>query len=155
MPPSVNDEVENHCPYGCSREELDELGMCQHVVGFCTLDRTKPEKPARDEDRQIVEPLEAATRRRRDPETGEVVEVETGFLRVNGAAREYLQEGDKLVNPSADYVDSQTGQKIEHWKWFSWRVYHKNPEKRVPKLVPQPKKVVKARPKRQPESVAS
>ena len=142
--PDVKEEVENFCPFGCSDDELDELGMCVHMVGFCTVD------PLRPNERKVLEPIEAATRRRKNPDTGEIEEVETGFLRVNGKLKEYVQEdkGDKLVNPLTPQKDYQSGQTHDHWKWFSWRVYHKNPNSRTPELVPVPAKVIKARPKR-------
>jgi len=147
--PDVKEEVENFCPFGCSDDELDELGMCVHMVGFCTVD------PLRPNERKVLEPIEAATRRRKNPDTGEIEEVETGFLRVNGKLREYVQEdkGDKLVNPLTPQKDYQSGQTHDHWKWFSWRVYNKNPSKRVPELVPAPVKPIKARPKRKQEEV--
>lgn len=143
--PDVREEIENHCPFNCSDDELDELGMCQHVVGFCTVDPNKPSE------RKVLDPLEAATRRRKNPDTGEIEEIETGFLRVNGKLREYVQAGDKLVNPLTPQKDYQSGQTHDHWKWFSWRVYHKNPSSRVPELVPVVKKSLKARPKRKEE----
>lgn len=152
--PDVREEIENYCPFGCSDEELDELGMCVHVVGFCTVDPSKPKEPTRDEDRQAIEPLEAATRKRKNPDTGEIEEVETGFLLVNGKKREYVQEGDKLVNPLTPQKDYQSGQTHDHWKWFSWRVYNKTPNSRVPELVPVMKKGAKAKPKRKEKAEA-
>lgn len=149
--PDVKSEVENYCPFGCSLDELDELGMCQHVIGFCTKDPNNPTG------RLILEPLEAATKKRKNLETGEIEEVETGFLRTNGKLKEYVQEdkGDKLVNPLIPQTDHQSGQTHDHWKWFSWRVYNKNPEKRVPDVVPVASKVIKARPKRKDSLVAT
>lgn len=146
--PDLKEEVENFCIYGCKLEDLDELGMCAHVIGFCTKDPNNPTG------RLVMDPLEAATRKRRNPDTGVIEEIETGHLRVNGSLREYVQSGDKLVNPETPQKDFQSGQTHMHWKWFSWRVYHPSPETRVPELVPQPKRVVKPRPKRKPEAEA-
>jgi hypothetical protein len=140
--PDVREEVENYCPFGCSDEELDELGMCVHVVGFCTVDPNKPSE------RKVLEPLEAAVRKRKNPDTGEIEEVETGFLLVNGKKREYVQDSDKLVNPLTPQKDYQSGQTHDHWKWFSWRVYSERPNSRTPELVPTPKRERKAKPKR-------
>lgn len=143
----VKEEVVNYCPFKdvhgrsiCSDADLDELGMCVHVIGFCTID---PNSQAR----KTLEPLEAATRRRKNLETGLFEEVETDFLRLNGSKREYVQEdkGDVLVNPEDPQTDFQSGNKHMNWKWFSWRVYNEHPENRVPELCPQPAKSIKNR----------
>ncbi len=145
----IQEAAANHCPFKCEPTQLDELGMCAHVVGFATVDPNAPPGT-----RQTLEPLEAALRKRKDPDTGRVEEVETGFLRVNGQFREYVQKGDLLVNPETPQKDHQTGLTHMHHLWFSARVYHEHPETRVPQLCPQPKRVIKARPKRKvPEVV--
>ena len=148
------EEVVNYCPFKdekgqqiCTLADLDEHGMCEHVVGFCTID------PNAHGARKTLEPLEPATKKRKNPDTGLMEEIELDFLRVNGSKREYVQEqnGDILVNPLTPQMDYQSGQTHDHWLWFSWRVYNANPFDRVPELCPQPKQNVKARPKRKPE----
>ncbi len=62
-------EAVNACPFGCQDEELDELGYCQHLVGFTN-------------DGKMMEPM---------------VPDERGRRRCLGSAPEPVKKSDKLV----------------------------------------------------------
>jgi hypothetical protein len=32
--PPLQDEVVNYCPFGCEKEDLDDHGYCEHLIGF-------------------------------------------------------------------------------------------------------------------------
>ncbi len=109
--------IENHCPFGCPDENLDELGYCEHLIGFSS--------PADKDQVRRLEPV--VLRRRFNRESKEWVE--DGTVMVDGREPEAVQEGDVLVNPEFDQADDH-GVWHKAKKWVSERVYSEDPDRR-------------------------
>lgn len=96
IPPPPAQKQDNHCPYGCGLDQLDDMGYCRHLAGFTN-------------DRKTFEPVEKLIDR---------FGRNTGRYMVNGKKRQKVLDSDMLVNPIK--TDS-TGR-----RWLSWvsaRVY--------------------------------
>lgn len=51
--------IENLCPFGCTNEELNDIGHCKHLIGFTSNGKTfepqiKRKRPAREADGRLV-----------------------------------------------------------------------------------------------------
>lgn len=111
--------IENHCPFGCPDENLDELGYCEHLIGFSS-------PPADKGAIRVLEPI--VLRRRFNSQTKEWVE--DGNVMVDGRELEAFQEEtDLLVNPEFDQADDH-GNWHKAKKWVSDRVYSNDPDRK-------------------------
>lgn len=112
--------IENHCPFGCPDENLDELGYCEHLVGFTS-------------DGFVLEPIVLRRRYSRDAKEW----IEDGNVMVDGREPEEVQPGDKRVNPKFEQKDDHG---VPHMasRWVSDRVYSDDPDRK-----PIPVQVVK------------
>ena len=116
------DEYENHCPYKCQGDDLDERKYCKHLIGFTN-------------DGEMMEPLEKIMRKEDDPENpGKKRLVDSGNLRVNGRKLQPIPEagkGDeiKLVNPEYQQLDNGVYHTAK--LWVSARVYKKKVDEPV------------------------
>ncbi len=108
-------KAENHCPFHCRPETLDENGYCPHLVGFANLDAEKPD---------IGQKIEAVVRTPRN------------LLMVEGKRILQVQDGDKVVNPES--VQIIEGVKHLVKRWVSARVYRENYKQ--PSYFEEPKK---------------
>ncbi len=107
--------ADNHCPYGCGQEDLDENGACRHLVGFTN-------------DGKTFEPLIVGQRGLRVVDANRF-DQETGLYSRNVMS---IQAGDELVNPEFLQMDQQGGGTHKTKKWVSARVYRKRVQKEVP-----------------------
>ncbi len=105
----IKAQVSNYCPFGCSLEDLNDRGYCNHLIGFTN-------------DRKVMEPLTPIMSKDAEgnPEP-------TGHYRVKGRKGQTrpVPPGSKLVNPT-EYQVADGIRRLAN-KWVSWRVYHKNP----------------------------
>lgn len=104
----------NYCPCGCTLEDLDEHGYCDHLVGF-TNDKKKYEALIRERDLE-------------DKELTGRVKVVSGN---KGAKRKPIEEGDILVNPTFEILDNGAWHTAH--RWVSYRVYRAKKENKLAK----------------------
>ncbi len=101
-------EVQNHCPFGCTKGELDEYGYCSHLVGFTNDGKTV----------ETIQPW-----KRWDNHKGEWVA--SGDKFVSGSRKQGhvhpVQPTDTLVNPVVEQVVEGIKRKVA--AWVSSRVY--------------------------------
>lgn len=112
-------QKENHCPFGCSLEELEENGYCRHLVGFTN-------------DKKVFEPLVPIMVPDHNGKPAK-----SGRYKVMGKhgaedRRQAVARSDRLVNPTFQQLDG--GVYHTAFKWLSWRVYREMPE--VPRTGP-------------------
>lgn len=109
--------VPNYCPCGCGREDLDEYGYCEHLVGFTN-------------DGKTIETIQKRLRRVKDQDTGEVTKEDTQLRFVSGNKKSghvaQVQPGDKLVNP--ERIERDGGLAAIVKSWVSARVYRPGPQ---------------------------
>lgn len=105
-----NQVKENHCPFGCETEKLDEHGYCHHLVGFTN-------------DKKVFEPVQDLI----NPFTGN----STGLKHVVGNNKlkgkknvQNIKKTDKLVNPEFKQLDNGAWHTAK--KWVSDRVYRED-----------------------------
>jgi hypothetical protein len=100
---------ENHCPFHCKDEELDEYGYCYHLIGFSN-------------DKKTLEPRKPLIRLDKDR-----VPYDTGFQTVlGGKKKQAVEVGDKFVNPEFPQVDRGITSTAK--RWASYRVYRDIPK---------------------------
>lgn len=115
-------QVENHCPFGCKREDLTPEGYCHHLMGFTN-------------DGVNYEPVTPILRKMQDGKTL----YDTDYKRVGGSKLvryeggltkrrpilEAIKPSDKLVNP--EFIQTVQGISYQVKKWVSARVYRNVP----------------------------
>lgn len=102
----------NYCPFGCTKEALDEYGYCRHLIGFSA-------------DGKTFEPIRQLVRN--DFKTGKAVE--TGYPQVigvqtRGQVLPAVKPEDHLVMKTE--VQDVDGLRRVANKWNSYRVYREN-----------------------------
>lgn len=100
----MNQMYSNHCPLGCERSDLDELGYCHHLVGFTN-------------DGKTMECLEPHLAPNGEP---------TGRMKVNGKKKAKVLPTDILVNP--EKLQKVEGVESMAKSWVSSRVYRNVPK---------------------------
>ncbi len=117
--------IENHCPFGCPDHNLDELGYCEHLLGFTS-------------DGFVMEPLVLRRRFNRDAKEW----VEDGSVMVDGRELEEVQSGDRRVNPQFEQADDHGIKHMAH-RWVSDRVYSDDPDRKPIPFKAEKKQVVR------------
>ncbi len=77
------------CPFGCGQPEMNELGYCKHLVGFCNHTNL-PDGTVRDPQGAVIELLEENDAR-------------GGHGRIVGPRREPLKVGDYVLRITQSY----------------------------------------------------
>lgn len=77
-------EKVNACPFGCQTEDLDDLGYCDHLVGFTT-------------DGKTYEPMFTDDRGRKKVMGGQPRKVQPGdkLVQITVSSRVYREKADK------------------------------------------------------------
>ncbi len=109
-------EVQNHCPFGCTKGDLDEYGYCVHLVGFTN-------------DKKTIETIKPW--KRMNHVTGEWVETGDKFVSGKKQHRTTVLETDTIINPTKEQIVEGIKTKVS--AWVSSRVYREvvvveNPE---------------------------
>lgn len=112
--------IKNHCPFGCSMEQLDEHGYCQHLIGF-----TNGSKVGDPVDTVTVNPMtemcQVNGRHNRKPKAFRGKGEEREEFSVIQPSTEVVQRGDQLVNP--EEIQLANGIRNVAKMWVSSRVY--------------------------------
>jgi hypothetical protein len=120
------DAKDTYCPFGCTLEEGNERGYCDHLVGFTT-------------DGKKYEPLKVRTNG--DWMVGGMIQSPDGKKKMVPDLRDvpHLKKGKiELINPTENYVD----QGIPRMRkiFFSDRLYMADPPEREVYVSPAEKK---------------